>query len=60
MRCDECKWWKPAFEKASYGECHWDLPKVITRDGVSTAWPAVYNDDFCGEFDPSEGEDSDG
>ena len=56
MRCDKCKWWKPAFEGSTYGECHWDLPKGVTGAWRSAVWPETDADDFCGEFEPSEEE----
>jgi hypothetical protein len=47
--CVSCRYWQG---RAGYGECRKYPPVVVdAMDGVSTEWPAVATDDWCGEWE---------
>lgn len=63
MKCKECKWYDS-------GVCHRHSPAVIAVsdenpyrvDGrlvESTTWPTVHENDWCGEHEPREEQESD-
>ena len=72
-RCGNCRFWKPATERAR-GECHCGTPTVVTTPlelthPISGAkqlvlqahgiWPPTTEADFCGCFKPAV-KDADG
>ena len=63
--CKRCKWFKPTVSqvrvtqntKVYYGECHKHPPVIVSTIGKDeieneSRWPEVWEDDFCGEYEP--------
>lgn len=63
MRCDECKWWRQIDNGSRHtkvGTCKRMPPSAVPMDDAEAVrkrwgravWPVMYEDDFCGEFEP--------
>ena len=49
--CVRCKYFYPSAEKGR-GECRQSSPTII-RDNQVRVFPVVYNEDWCGNFEPN-------
>jgi hypothetical protein len=58
--CGNCRFWVASRNEEGEGTCHRHAPRCVmsgqmTEDGIDTVWPWVAAEDWCGEWEASEG-----
>jgi len=54
-QCDTCRYWER--ELSDDGSCRRHPPVILQLHGyASTVWPSTSSWDWCGEYEPAEGE----
>ena len=59
ISCDSCCYWQRLDPDMDIGECRYRAPSPRASQTSTTSWPITTDDDWCGDWEDTDDDDSD-